>query len=102
MTTDLVAWIAKRIDAEGLDEQVGLLILAALEGTDSLEEYLEAGEARTSVAEAAADDEAAAEPVGAFLREIQVELWDRQSTCSEAAETRGAIRKISDGLYKAG
>lgn len=73
MTTDLVTWIAKRITEEGLDDQAGLLILAALEGPESLEEYLESGGARTSVADAAADTEVAAEPIGAFLRSIEVE-----------------------------
>lgn len=72
MTTDLTTWIAQRIGQEDLDDQVGLLILAALEGEASLAEYIESGTARTSVAEAATEDAGSTEPVGAFLRSIKV------------------------------
>lgn len=71
VTNDLITWIEQRLDADStLEDEVGLLVLAALEGEDELDDYLQSGTSarRREPAEAVADDPAR----GAFLRSIQV------------------------------
>ncbi|HWC23840.1 MAG TPA: AAA family ATPase [Flexivirga sp.] len=71
MTVDITGWVGRRIDEDkDLDPEVGLLVLAALEGDDALDEYLEHGDKQT-VAELAAEEPV--DPVGAFLKSIRVE-----------------------------
>lgn len=71
VTVDLTGWVAQRVDADSdLDPEVGLLVLAALEGDEALAEYVEHGSA-TSVAELATEQPI--EPAGAFLKSIRVE-----------------------------
>lgn len=71
MTADITGWVSERVEADGqLDEEVGLLVLAALEGDATLGDYLVHGDA-----EAVADlvTEAPVDPVGAFLKSIRVQ-----------------------------
>ncbi|WP_460599424.1 AAA family ATPase [Flexivirga lutea] len=71
MTIDITGWVGQQIDADSsLDAEVGLLVLAALEGNDTLDDYLEHGDP------APVDElntEEPVEPVGAFLNSIRVE-----------------------------
>lgn len=73
MTNDLIRWIEERIDADStLDDEVGLLILAGLEGDAQLEDFLQTGTAALPGTE----QSSAAKPIepatGAFLRSVQV------------------------------
>ena len=43
--SDLVAWVSQQIDESDLPDDVGLTVLAALEGEDELEEFLGGGAA---------------------------------------------------------
>lgn len=71
MTVDITSWVSRRVDLdENLDAEVGLLVLAALEGEDTLNDYLEHG-GEEVVADLAA--EPPSEPAGAFLKSIRVE-----------------------------
>lgn len=73
MTDDLIRWIEERMNADTtLDDEVGILILAALDGDEKLDDYLQSGTAtHTSVGQLAAV--VPAQPAtGAFLRSIQV------------------------------
>jgi hypothetical protein len=71
MTLDLVSWVSQQIDDDAhFDESAGLLVLAALDGDEALDSYLE-GEDSPAVAEPAVEE--ADEPVGAFLKSIRVE-----------------------------
>lgn len=71
MTVDITGWVGQRIESDSeLDPEVGLLVLAALEGGETLSDYLEQGDA------AAVADLVTEEPVeaaGAFLKSIRVE-----------------------------
>ena len=72
VNNDLTAWIEERIDADStLDDAVGLLVLAALEGEDELDDYLRRG-ASARRDDAHRPDEAAVPATGAFLRSLQV------------------------------
>lgn len=73
LTNDLITWIEQRIDVDStLDDAVGLLVLAALEGEDELDDYLHSG-ARVRRAGAQHGSEDAPSPAtGAFLRSVQV------------------------------
>lgn len=71
VTNDLISWIEQRLDADSaLEDEVGLLVLAALEGEDELDDFLQSGASarRQEPAEAVTDDPAR----GAFLRSVQV------------------------------
>lgn len=70
--TDLVHWVAQQIDNDAdLEAEVGILILAALEGDVELDEYLANGK---GVDAPAADDQADVhEPKGIFLSSLTVE-----------------------------
>lgn len=72
MANDLIRWIRERIDADTmLDDEVGLIILAGLEGDDQLDDYLKTGDVPASV-----QQPPGARPVeparGAFLRSLDV------------------------------
>lgn len=72
VTNDLITWIEQRIDDDAtLDDAVGLLVLAALEGESELDEYLESGTPtrRDGVSEA---DTTVDPATGAFLRSVEV------------------------------
>ena len=72
-TNDLISWIEQRIDADPtLDDEVGLLILAALEGEHELDEYLQAGRSAQRVREAPDPVDPARKMTGAFLRSVEV------------------------------
>ena len=72
MKDDLVAWVADRIDQDAqLDDDAGLLILAALDGESQLDGYIDSG----TPPESAARSELRCAPVashGVFLRSMQV------------------------------
>jgi ABC-type hemin transport system ATPase subunit len=73
MTNDLISWIEQRIEADpALDDEVGLLILAALEGDAQLDGYLMSGAAPRGSADRAGAGEPADPATGAFLRSVQV------------------------------
>lgn len=73
MTEDLIGWVQKRIDADAaLEPEVGVLILAALEGADKLDEYLEGGAEPASQLISTTGKTQAAPPAGVFLRRVQV------------------------------
>lgn len=68
---DLISWIEQRIDADpSLDDAVGLLVLAALEGDSELDDYLESGSSARR--EGPGAEVPAVPATGAFLRSIQV------------------------------
>lgn len=71
MTKDLIGWIADQIEVSSLPDEIGLIVLAALEGDDELAELLDAA---TVPKHAEADEvEATGSSGGAFLTEITVE-----------------------------
>lgn len=73
MTNDLIRWIEEHIDADPhLDDEVGLLVLAALEGEDHLESYLQSGTASRPDNEQPEPTDRAEPASGAFLRSLQV------------------------------
>lgn len=72
VTNDLTTWIEKRLDADpALEDEVGLLVLAALDGEDDLDGYLKSGTSarRLEPPEAATE---ATPARGAFLRSVEV------------------------------
>src|SRR3954451_18686263 len=75
MTTDLTSWAIDQIIEAGIDDEVGYLVLAALEGDAQFEQYLSDGtksrEMRPGGEAAGAD--AARDVGGTFLRSIEVE-----------------------------
>ena len=76
MASDLLQWVAERVDDDGqLLEEVGLLILASLESDAALDEYL-AGNASPSEAvlrSAGSKNMGDPGPAGAFLKCLEVE-----------------------------
>lgn len=72
MTSDLTRWVEDRIDADTqLDDEVGLLVLAAIEGDDELDGYLDAG-ATTPRPSRGDDPDDQPEASGTFLRSLKV------------------------------
>lgn len=70
MGSELSRWVEERLDADvSITDEAGLLILAALEGHESLDEYLAGGDVPAKAAEQAGDSADAREdgPAGAFL-----------------------------------
>src|SRR4051812_28361595 len=67
--TDLTTWVYDRIAESGLDDEVGLLVVAALEGERQLDDFLSEG---TSSERRSSRAEHAAEAGGTFLRSISV------------------------------
>jgi hypothetical protein len=73
LTNDLITWIEQRIEVDStLDDAVGLLVLAALEGEDELDDYLQSGASVRRAGEQQGSEEAPAPATGAFLRSVQV------------------------------
>lgn len=73
MTNDLVAWIEERVDADQtLDDAVGLLVLAALEGDTELDAYLESGDTAQLQRHREQLSASLAQATGAFLRSLSV------------------------------
>ncbi|MFC4127224.1 AAA family ATPase [Nocardia rhizosphaerae] len=70
-TMDLAPWVAEQLDSAALSDDVGLLILSALEGDDALDEFL-GGSGRLSRPERALDA-AGNEARGTFLTSVRVE-----------------------------
>lgn len=69
----LIRWIEERVDSdEELQDEVGLLILAALEGDAELDDYLEAGTSTRRDPEPEPTDQSDQPATGAFLRALQV------------------------------
>ncbi|MEV0342217.1 AAA family ATPase [Nocardia sp. NPDC050713] len=71
-STRLAPWLAEQIDASNLPDEVGLLILAAFEGDQALDDYL----GGATPAQHAAESPSAAtssEARGTFLTSVQVE-----------------------------
>ena len=70
---DLIHWIEERVDSDdALDDAVGLLILAALEGDAELDDYLQAGTSTSRRSSREAGDDPGRPATGAFLRELRV------------------------------
>ena len=75
MKDDLVAWVADRIDRDTeLDDEVGVLILAALEGEIQFDAYLRSGTAPESAVHPASRHEKVASQ-GVFLRSIHIQAF---------------------------
>lgn len=73
VANDLITWIEGRIDADpSIDDEVGLLVLAALEGEDELDEYLQNGASALQETSEEQADAVPAPATGAFLRSLQV------------------------------
>src|SRR4051812_43438345 len=73
MSKDLIHWIEERIDADpALDDEVGLLVLAALEGDAQLADYLQTGTATRHRVEHFSPVEPVEPATGAFLRSVRV------------------------------
>lgn len=73
VANDLITWIEGRIDADStIDDEVGLLVLAALEGEDELDEYLQNGASTHGGHPEHEAHEAPQPATGAFLRSLQV------------------------------
>lgn len=71
MSSDLTRWVEDRIDGDpGLDDEVGLLVLAALDGDDELDGYLNTGASSPRMPHSDQPDEP--EAVGTFLRSLKV------------------------------
>lgn len=71
-SSDLVSWVNEQLESSTLDDEAGLIVLAALEGDGELDSYLDTGE--STVRERAATD--AVESVttgGTFIASITVE-----------------------------
>ncbi len=76
MGSELSRWVEERLDADtSIADEAALLVLAALEGRDSFEKYLAAGEMPTKTTESAGDLGVSntGEPAGAFLSGLSVE-----------------------------
>ncbi|MFW6773185.1 AAA family ATPase [Nocardioides sp. CPCC 205120] len=74
MGDELIAWIDDQIAATGLDDEVGLVVLAALASDAELDAFLDGGEPPTSRAERTQTDATPAGGAGgAFLTSIEVE-----------------------------
>lgn len=74
MGSELAEWVSMRIDEDGLDDEVGLVVLAAIDGEAEFDDYLAGGElTRSRLAETATTKPEIAEPAGAFLRSISVQ-----------------------------
>lgn len=70
---DLIRWVDERVESdEALDDEVGLLILAALEGDTELDDYLEAGTTTQREPRSDPSGTGGAPATGAFLRALQV------------------------------
>ena len=73
MTNDLISWIEQRIEADAkLDDEVGLLVLAAIEGDAELDGYLQSGTGTRATAAGSGGAESITPATGAFLRSVQV------------------------------
>lgn len=73
MTEDLIQWVEERLASDvSVDDEVGVLILAALEGDARLDEYLDGTPANRTPVDRVADRDALRPATGAFLRSLQV------------------------------
>ncbi|MBD3947561.1 AAA family ATPase [Nocardioides ganghwensis] len=70
MAGDLVRWVDQQLEESGLDDETGLLILAALEGDRVLRGYLDD---KTAPERPSAEASTAREPGGTFLSSLAVE-----------------------------
>jgi recombinational DNA repair ATPase RecF len=76
MGTEMSRWVEERLDADAsITDEAGLLVLAALEGGDSLEGYLAGAEApeRSASSPEGGRGAVADEPAGAFLAGLSVQ-----------------------------
>ncbi|WP_149814621.1 AAA family ATPase [Serinicoccus marinus] len=76
MGSELSRWVEERLDADvSITDEAGLLVLAALEGHESLDEYLAGGNEPAKAAKQAGDPAGAQEeePAGAFLSGLGVQ-----------------------------
>lgn len=73
MSSDLIRWIEERIDADSaLDDEVGLLVLTALEGDAQLADYLQTGATAYRSDERFSAEGPVDSATGAFLRSVRV------------------------------
>jgi recombinational DNA repair ATPase RecF len=72
VSSDLVDWVEGQLEESGLDDEVGLLVLAALEGDEQLDEYLQSGSSRDRAPRTGLMP-SDAEPGGTFISAITVE-----------------------------
>jgi hypothetical protein len=68
---DLTHWVAARIEEDGLADEVGLLVLACLQGDEAVDDLIRAGGSAEIVADEAGQPQL--EPAGAFLKSIRVQ-----------------------------
>ena len=74
MTNDLTSWVVDRIIESDVDDEIGYVVLAALEGDEALDQYLSEGtRTREIVPSDAAANDKAREVGGTFLKSIEVE-----------------------------
>lgn len=73
MGDELIEWVDRQIDATGLDEEVGLVVLAALTSEAELDAFLDGGNPPRRTDRGAGQVAAAAEAGGTFLTAIEVE-----------------------------
>jgi DNA repair exonuclease SbcCD ATPase subunit len=70
---DLITWIEQRIDRDPtIDDEVGLIVLAALEGEAQLDQYLHSGAPTPPKQPSVATQDVAQRATGAFLHTLQV------------------------------
>lgn len=72
MATNLTDWVDEQLQTAGIDDDVALLVLAALDGDDRLDDYLADGSAPTRSA-GTAETVSEVEPNGVVLTSIAVE-----------------------------
>ena len=73
MSTDLVSWVARRLNESDLDDDAGLVVLSALEGDEELDECLSSGSSPGVADDGADATERSAAVGGVFLESITVE-----------------------------
>lgn len=71
VTSELLDWVDDQITASGIDDEVGLLILAAMEGQAALDAYLDEGTSSKRDRERGPETKSSAS--GTFLASIEVE-----------------------------
>jgi hypothetical protein len=73
MTNDLIFWIEERLNADpDIDVDIGILVLAALEGDADLDDYLQGRAASYPSSARSTEEEPTSPATGAFLRSVQV------------------------------
>lgn len=89
MADDLIQWVAQQLDADiPLSDEVGVLVLAALEGDASLDECLEGGASSLDVMTNVARDREEPEPRGRSLSPSKSKVFEESESARPLSSRR--------------